>query len=160
MEVIAGSSGNDFLIGTYNADIIDGRASRDYINGAGGDDTLIGGLGNDLLDGGGGNDTFFFGAYHDADNVYNFSRSAGNMDVIYLGDGIDAYLVSQEWNGIRIATVDRDIALANDPVYGAIVLNGVSTAQWVSWGGQLGWVTAESDTAPMIAFASDYPLFA
>jgi hypothetical protein len=160
MAVIAGNSGNDFLIGTFNGDLIDGGASRDYINGGVGNDTIIGGLGNDLLDGGSGNDTFFFGSYHDADNIYNFSHSAGNMDVIDLGNGIDAYLVTEEWNGIRIATVDRDVPIANDPVYGAIVLNGVSAAEWQSWGGQLGWVTVESDTTPMITFGPDYHLVA
>jgi hypothetical protein len=160
MAVIAGSSGNDFLIGTSNADIIDGGARRDYISSGSGNDTIIGGLGNDLLDGGRGNDTFFFGEYHDADNIYNFSRSAGNMDVIDLGQGIDAYKVTTVSNGIRIATVDQDIPIENDPVYGSIVLNGVSLAQWQSWGGQLGWVTVKSDTTPMITFGPDYHLIA
>jgi RTX calcium-binding nonapeptide repeat (4 copies) len=160
MAMITGNSGNDFLIGTSNPDRIDGGGRRDYISGGRGNDIIIGGLGNDLLDGGGGNDTFSFGAYHDADNVYNFSRTTGNMDVIVLGEGIDAYRVTQEWNGIRIATVDRDISVENDPVYGSIVLNGVSLAQWQSWKGQLGWFTLESNPNPMITFEPDYPLTA
>jgi Ca2+-binding RTX toxin-like protein len=162
MAVITGKSGNDILTGTSNADIINGEARRDYINGGSGNDIIIGGLGNDLLDGGRGNDTFFFGEYHDADNIYNFSRSAGNMDVIDLGEGIDAYRVTKVWNGIRIATVDQDVLLENDPVYGSIVLNGVSVAQWQSWGGQLGWFTVEKNpnSNPMITFGPDYPLTA
>jgi Ca2+-binding RTX toxin-like protein len=171
MAVIAGSSGNDFLIGTSNADKIDGGASRDYINGGSGKDIIIGGLGNDLLDGGRGDDTFFFGEYHDADNIYNFSRTPStatvpsNMDVIDLGEGIDAYLVTEESRGIRIATVDQDITIENDPVYGSIVLNGVSLAQWQSWGGLLGWFTVvdhknDPYLNPMITFEPDYPLTA
>jgi hypothetical protein len=158
MAMIRGNLGNDILIGTSNADTIDGGDRRDYVNGGDGNDIIIGGLGNDLLDGARGNDTFFFGSYHDADNVYNFSRSAGNMDVIDLGDGIDAYLVTEAWNGIRIATVNRAVPLENDPVYGSIVLNGVSAAQWQSWGGQLGWFTVESNPNPMIMFGPDYHL--
>jgi hypothetical protein len=158
MAVIAGSAANDFLIGTSNADIIDGGARRDYISGGSGNDIIIGNLGNDLLDGGGGNDTFFFGWYHDADSVYNFSRSTGNMDVIDLGDGIDAYQVATVWNGIRIATVDSDIPLANDPVYGSIVLNGVSATQWQSWGGHVGYFTVGNNPNPMITFGPDYHL--
>jgi hypothetical protein len=150
MATIAGGSNNDFLVGTSNADIIDGGARRDYINGGGGDDIIIGGLGNDLINGGGGNDTLFFGSYHDADTVFNFSRSANNTDTIVLGEGIDAYLVTAEWNGIRIATVDSDIPIENDPVYGSILLSGVSASQWQSWQGQLGWFTIDNNPNQMI----------
>jgi hypothetical protein len=160
MAVIPGGPGNDFLIGTSNADTIDGGARRDYIKSGSGNDIITGGLGNDLLDGGRGNDTFLFGEYHDADNIYNFSQSAGNMDVIVLGEGIDAYVVTEVWNGIRIATVDQNIPVENDPIYGSIVLNGVSRAQWETWGGQLGWVTVEINTTPMISFRPDYHLLA
>jgi hypothetical protein len=158
MAKIRGSAVNDFLYGTSNADLIDAGDRRDYINGGSGNDTIIGGLGNDLIDGGHGNDTLFFGSYHDADSVYNFSRSAGNTDVIVLGNGIDEYLVTAEWNGIRIATVNSTIPLENDPVYGSIVLNGVSRAQWQSWGGKLGYFAEKNDPNPMITFGPDYYL--
>jgi Ca2+-binding RTX toxin-like protein len=160
MAKITGSSSNDFLYGTSNADMIDGGARRDYINGGGGDDTIIGGLGLDLIDGGKGNDTLFFGRYHDADTVFNFSRTAGNMDVIDLGEGMDAYLVTAESNGIRIATVDSDVTIENDPVYGSILLSGVSASQWQLWGGQLGWFTDQYNPNPMITFGPDYHLIA
>jgi hypothetical protein len=85
------------------------------------------------------------------------------MDVIELGDGIDTYGVTQVWNGIRISTYDRDIPLANDPVYGSIVLNGVSLTQWQSWGGKIGTFDLydhrdDPYLNPMITFGPDYPL--
>ena len=168
-DSIASGSGNDSVDGGSGSDFVDGGDHRDYINGGSGNDTIWGGLGNDLLDGGGGDDKFQFGAWHDADNIYNFSRTVGsatvarNMDVIELGDGIDTYGVTQVWNGIRISTYDRDIPLANDPVYGSIVLNGVSLTQWQSWGGKLGTFDIEDHNAnpnlnPMITFGPDYLL--
>ncbi|MFC3146192.1 calcium-binding protein [Piscinibacterium candidicorallinum] len=50
------TSGNDFIVGTPNADVLDGLAGRDIVYGEGGNDLLIGGS-DDVLYGGQGNDT-------------------------------------------------------------------------------------------------------
>jgi hypothetical protein len=126
------SNGNDIINGTSSADTIDGKGSRDSIRAGGGDDLIIGGLGNDLLWGGGGSDTFRFGHLHDADVIYDF----GPEDIIELSGGIDHYFVTEIWNGVRIATVDWNYT--SDLVQGSIVLNGVTKAEWLSWGGLFG----------------------
>jgi Ca2+-binding RTX toxin-like protein len=130
--VITGRKRNDILAGTRNADTIRGEDRRDYIAAGGGNDFIDGGLGNDILNGGSGNDTFFFGRLHDADIITDF----GPDDTLELGGGIDHYFVTEVWNGIRIATVDWDYTA--DIVQGSIVLNGVTRAEWESWGGSFG----------------------
>ena len=55
---IAGTEGNDLILGGSTADVIDGRGGNDCILAAGGDDTLIGGDGNDICLGGAGDDLF------------------------------------------------------------------------------------------------------
>jgi hypothetical protein len=132
-NVLVGSSGNDFLYGTSGADTIYGLERRDFISGGGGADVIIGGGGNDILNGGGGNDTFCFAFQHEADIIQDFRQILGNRDVIALGGGIDGYVVTVEWNGIRIATIDWDYPA--DYVQGSITLTGVSATQWRSWGG-------------------------
>lgn len=132
MATIIGTSSNDILFGTRNADYIDGGDRRDYISAGGGNDYIIGNLGNDILNGGKGYDTFFFGHLHDADTIEDFTKG----DFIALGGGIDHYFITEESNGIRIATVDWQYEA--DLVQGSIVLYGVTGAQWRSWGGDYG----------------------
>jgi hypothetical protein len=55
---IAGTEGNDLILGGSAADTVDGRGGNDCILAAGGDDTLIGGDGNDVCLGGTGADLF------------------------------------------------------------------------------------------------------
>jgi hypothetical protein len=57
---IGGSSRNEKLRGTENADVINGGAGNDWIWGLGGDDVINGGAGKDILYGGAGADTFVF----------------------------------------------------------------------------------------------------
>jgi Ca2+-binding RTX toxin-like protein len=56
-KVIRGTTGDDTINGTADADSIYGIAGNDVINGLGGADTLFGFLGDDILDGGMENDT-------------------------------------------------------------------------------------------------------
>ena len=56
--VIAGSVGNDWLIGSEAIDTMDGLAGDDCIEGRGEADIISGGLGNDVCIGGPGVDTF------------------------------------------------------------------------------------------------------
>ena len=46
-KLLAGTSGNDRLIGTRNADLIKGLAGNDFLDGRGGADTLMGARGDD-----------------------------------------------------------------------------------------------------------------
>ena len=51
--------GNDFIVGSSDADRLNGDDGNDRLLGAGNSDTLFGGVGNDLLNGGAGNDILF-----------------------------------------------------------------------------------------------------
>jgi trimeric autotransporter adhesin len=87
---VTGGTGNDWMIGSLNADSLSGGAGNDRLSGDVGNDTLNGGEGNDTLIGGGGNDTLNGGADNDryvlflnngADTV---TDSAGSADVLDL----------------------------------------------------------------------------
>ncbi|MPZ68708.1 MAG: hypothetical protein GEU71_04175 [Actinobacteria bacterium] len=56
IEVVRGTAGDDFLLGSRSGEILDGRAGHDKIVGRRGPDALIGGSGEDDLSGGPGRD--------------------------------------------------------------------------------------------------------
>ena len=74
----AGTSGNDLVFGTDEADTLSGAAGNDALYGEGGDDTLKGGSGQDFLVGGPGTDTLTGGSGCD---MFAVSPS-GDDDVI------------------------------------------------------------------------------
>ena len=82
-NIIVGTSNNDTLNGTNNADCILGRGGQDTINGNGGNDFISGGDGDDTLNGNDGNDVIFGGTGQDTLNGGN-----GN-DSLNGGDGDD-----------------------------------------------------------------------
>ena len=86
--VFAGTTGNDSVRGTWQADTLAAGAGNDTLYGHGGNDAIDGGAGSNWIDGGSGNDTLLGG--HD-----------GN-DALYGGDGDDSL------NGIQ----------GNDTLYG------------------------------------------
>ncbi|MBE9184868.1 S8 family serine peptidase [Microcoleus sp. LEGE 07076] len=51
--------GNDFIVGSSDAERLSGDNGNDRLLGGGNSDTLFGGVGNDLLNGGAGNDLLF-----------------------------------------------------------------------------------------------------
>lgn len=81
---IFGTSGDNYLVGTLNADTIDGLAGNDEIRGSRNQDLLIGGDGNDLLSGQSGDDTLLGGNHND--KLYG---EAGD-DVLEGGAGNDS----------------------------------------------------------------------
>ncbi len=101
--VITGAtSGADTLNGFDSGDVINGLAGNDTINGNGGNDQLMGdagtdrlyaGKGDDVLDGGSaedelygedGSDTYLFGRGAGCDNVWEYSKPAGDVDTIRM----------------------------------------------------------------------------
>lgn len=88
-ENIVGSGfGNDRITGTVDDNFIAGLGGADLLEGLAGDDTLVGGVGLDTLTGGFGNDVFLLRAPGDGRDVINdFSREAGNTDIIHLRGG-------------------------------------------------------------------------
>jgi len=63
---VIGTSGDNRLNGTEQADIILTFGGNDVISGRGGDDLIISGGGNDSIGGGSGNDNIFAGSGNDA----------------------------------------------------------------------------------------------
>ena len=114
MAIINGTSGNNILRGTANADEMNGLGGHDQLFGGRHDDTLNGGDGNDTLDGGSGNDFLNGGTGADTLNGGNgndqlngeagadtlnggddFDRLDGGTgaDTMNGGDGSDIYIV-------------------------------------------------------------------
>jgi Ca2+-binding RTX toxin-like protein len=88
-KALAGTEGNDSIIGTNTNDNISGGLGNDTLTGRDGNDSLNGGLGNDnlygengndILDGGAGNDTLNGGT---GNNIYLFGKGDG-QDTINL----------------------------------------------------------------------------
>ncbi len=80
---IAGTSGNDVLVGGSSDDKISGGKGDDFILGGSGNDTLrgnqgndilVGGLGNDVLHGGRGSDIFLHNAGDGQDTITDFQN--------------------------------------------------------------------------------------
>ena len=80
---VKGTSGDDTLTGTPNADRIFGKAGNDKIDGLAGNDRLFGGRGNDTVNGGAGNDRIHGGKGDDT-----IDGGDGN-DRIHAGHGAD-----------------------------------------------------------------------
>jgi Ca2+-binding RTX toxin-like protein len=57
---VIGTSGNDTIIGDFQANILNGSSGNDLIRAGGGNDTLVGGAGADTLTGGTGINTFIY----------------------------------------------------------------------------------------------------
>ena len=89
---LAGTAGNDQLLGTLDDDVINGQSGsdtiggyggNDVINGGAGDDNLSGNAGNDVIDGGAGNDYLSGG---DGDDVILFGKGDGQDYLTYDRD--------------------------------------------------------------------------
>jgi len=83
MPDFPGTPGDDFLVGTNDADTITGFAGNDELIGNGGDDVIDAGEGDDFASGGQGNDTIYT---RDGDDNANGGVGA---DFIDLGAGTD-----------------------------------------------------------------------
>jgi len=89
LAVMAGTPGDDNLVGDAYANTLSGGAGNDTLTGNQGNDTLTGGTGNDTLIGGTGNDTYVFNAGDGQDVVYD-NGTTSDVDKIVFGAGISA----------------------------------------------------------------------
>ena len=98
-ELIAGTSGDDFLFGDFRNQIISGEGGNDTIYGGRGDDYLSGNHGNDVYEfvAGDGQDTIYEGG-GGTDKIVFAKRSAADMSVAKI-DG--NYVLSFE-NGDKV----------------------------------------------------------
>jgi Ca2+-binding RTX toxin-like protein len=85
---ITGTSGDDFLVGTPDADVICGLRGADALSGKGSSDRLFGGRGRDVLIADRGSDHLFGGSGDDP--CLEGLDGEGN-DVIDGGGGFDSY---------------------------------------------------------------------
>jgi Ca2+-binding RTX toxin-like protein len=84
-EGLAGSPGNDRLIGDGKQNYLEGREGNDVVNAAGGPDIVFGKDGSDRLDGGAGDDKLFGGPGNDT-----LSGGAGAADTVSYIDSASA----------------------------------------------------------------------
>lgn len=82
---LAGTDGDDQVMGTNVADRIVAGAGADVLRGGFGDDQLDGGADHDRLIGGQGNDTYLFGPGAGRDTIVEFQ---GNLDVIRMAPSV------------------------------------------------------------------------
>ncbi|PSB05656.1 peptidase S8 [filamentous cyanobacterium Phorm 46] len=75
--------GNDFIVGSSDADRLNGDSGNDRLLGGSNSDTLFGGVGNDLLNGGTGNDFLFGNSGSDT------LQGGRGDDALYGGRGND-----------------------------------------------------------------------
>ena len=87
-DALNGNAGNDRLSGGRGDDTLNGGSGNDRLSGGRGDDALIGGSGNDDMDGGSGNDTFVFEAGFGDDRIKSgFDANAnGGQDLLDISD--------------------------------------------------------------------------
>ncbi|WP_236598189.1 calcium-binding protein [Alicycliphilus denitrificans] len=85
-----GTDGNDTLYGYADGGTLSGGLDDDILYGYGGNDRLEGGAGSDSLYGGLGNDTYLFGRDSGADTISDYDTTAGNTDVLSIGEGVSA----------------------------------------------------------------------
>ncbi|WP_425806719.1 calcium-binding protein [Desulfitobacterium sp. Sab5] len=122
-NIMSGLGGNDSLYGYEGDDVIDGGAGNDYIDsgtgndtllggdgddtiyGQSGDDTLTGGAGNDYMSGDAGNDTYIFNLGYGQDTIYDCDTTAGNVDTVKFGEGINAAdaVLNRKGNALEIS---------------------------------------------------------
>ena len=80
---IAGTNGNDFLVGTPGPDVIASAGGDDRVCGGGGSDSLEGGEGDDALLGGSGSDAVF------GDQGVDRIAGGSGVDILFGGPGDD-----------------------------------------------------------------------
>ncbi|MGQ0672851.1 MAG: Ig-like domain-containing protein [Hyphomicrobium sp.] len=132
MSNISGTSGNDTIVGSTNADLIEAGDGNDKVNSGNGDDVIYGGAGNDNVNGEAGNDKLYGGAGNDiltghsgADEIYGEDGNdgvygGGDDDRIWGAAGNDT-LIGDGGNDTIDGGADNDKlygGTGNDTLYG------------------------------------------
>lgn len=154
---IAGTQGNDVLLGSPADEHIQGFRGDDVLYGGGGSDTLDGGIGNDLLEGssgfqsyngGPGNDTLSFGIVDgpvsvnlatssaEVNGSFQFVQNVENVTGSPFGDT----LIGDDGDNVLRGGAGLDLlngGLGND------VLDGGKDGAYASWAGEAGGVTVD-----------------
>ena len=81
-------SGNDLIVGSFQADFIRGGAGNDTIYAYAGNDLIRGGSGSDFIEGGAGNDTLFYTADQMDGSVDMFRDFSTGFDKISFDSGM------------------------------------------------------------------------
>ena len=103
MATVNGTSGNDTLVGTTDADEINGLEGNDTISGLAGNDRLDGGEGDDTIDntaGSGLGDDIVFG--RGGNDTFGYVVGSSGTDLVDLGTGIDLVNVTGATGGGQI----------------------------------------------------------
>ncbi|MFH1116138.1 MAG: calcium-binding protein, partial [Pseudomonadota bacterium] len=89
-DVVYAEQGNDTLISGEDDDTLIGGSGADFLDPGPGTDTLYGGVKTSqwYRDDANGNDTYLFDRGYGQDTIIDRDTTAGNLDVIQLGDGI------------------------------------------------------------------------
>jgi Ca2+-binding RTX toxin-like protein len=134
---IAGTEGDDVLVGTGFGDIIDGLAGDDTLEGRGRGDTLYGGLGNDTLDGGAGDDYLVGG---EGSDTYRFGRGDGRDELNDNEDTAAADPGSLDTIRFKAGVAPSDVIVSTD-LNGSLYLGIVGTPDRIlvdNWGTDAG----------------------
>lgn len=149
-----GTSGDDILEGTADADVIDGGDGNDRIRGERGNDSLFGGSGNDKISGQEGDDTLLGGFGNDTlygeagDDVIDggdgndFILAWKGNDTVSGGDGSDTFVfapshgtdiiadfvVGEDFIGLKQGLTFADLSVATDGTKTEIALGGNTLA--------------------------------
>ncbi|MDR3488260.1 MAG: calcium-binding protein, partial [Bradyrhizobium sp.] len=118
----AGTSGNDTIIGTKDADIIDG------------------GLGDDSLSGGGGSDTYLYAAGDGNDTITDAASYDSTVDRLVLGAGLTPanVVIAHSGSDIILSFTDRSgsIRLTNEDGGWAAGLEQIVFGNGTTWSRQ------------------------
>ena len=105
-DTLAGLSGNDTLIGNGGSDSISGDFGDDVLRGDDGDDRILAGAGNDIATGGTGDDRIFGGTGDDT------LAGAGGHDKIVAGAGDDVVYGGSGWD-VLVGRCGADTLIGN-----------------------------------------------
>jgi Ca2+-binding RTX toxin-like protein len=116
-ETLNAMAGNDMVFAGGGNDVVYGDAGNDYLNGGAGvdtlycgegDDTLDGGAGDDFLMGNAGNDTYVFGRGRGHDTLIAYDTTAGRIDTLRLEGLNPSDIRLEKWNGADVGLVIVD----------------------------------------------------
>ncbi|HEX8450119.1 MAG TPA: calcium-binding protein [Allosphingosinicella sp.] len=144
MAIFNGTSGNDTLIGTVNADTFYAGDGNDSISGDGGNDTIYSGNGDDIASGDLGNDTINGEAGNDhllGGDGNDYLVGGAGADLLEGGDGDDRLAASANISGVPLHggayVVDTDGSAGNGyaVVDGDSMYGGAGNDQiWAGYG--------------------------